>query len=215
MTPMRISPIHDQLQAVKGTWREINGMPAIVTTDEPSSDRLGIADLSFLGRFGVKGSGAATWLEQQNLPVPDRPNSWRSLPQGGLIARLGLTEFLIEDSINSTVAPRLAQTCQQPPANVYPVLRQDLAIALCGSAMRELLLQTCGVNFGALSLEQCPVILTSIVGVSVTVIPGESVYRIWCDGTYGAYLWETLVSIAKELGGGIVGCETVFQLIQR
>ncbi len=210
MTPIRISPIHDQLQAVNGTWREINGMPTMTSIDK-ASDTLGMADLSFLDRFGVKGSGAAAWLEQQNVTVPDRPNSWRSLAQGGLIARLGLTEFLIEDSVNSSVVPRLTQACQHPPANVYPVLRQDLAIALCGSAIEDLLLQTCGVNFGALLLDQSPVVLTSIVGVSVTVIPGESVYRIWCDGTYGAYLWETLLAIAIELGGGIIGCETVIQ----
>lgn len=215
MTPTRISPIHAQLQAINGTWREINGMPTIVAVDQSISDRLGMADLSFLNRFGVKGSGAVAWLEQQNLPVPDQPNSWRSLSHGGLIARLGLTEFLIEDSVNSRIVPQLVQACQQLPTNVYPMLRQDLAIALCGSAIQALLLQSCGVNFKALSLRQSPVVLTSIVGVSATVIPGESVYRIWCDGTYGAYLWETLLAIVKELGGGIVGCETVIQLTEQ
>ena len=57
--------------------------------------------------------------------------------------------------------------------------------------------------------------LTSMVGVSVTIIKqplqsghpaGEELcYRIWCDGTYGAYLWETLLEIATDLGGGPIG----------
>ena len=49
-----------------------------------------------------------------------------------------------------------------------------------------------------------------MVGIAVTVIDASSAhaapcYRIWCDGTYGAYLWDTLLEIAIELGGGAVG----------
>jgi sarcosine oxidase, subunit gamma len=164
--------------------------------------RLGIADLSFLTRFGVKGAGAAAWLEGQGISIPNRPNSWTPLQEGGLVARLGVSEYLIESSI----ASKLAEACQNPPAKVYPVLRQDLAIALCGEAINELLLQTCNVNFQA--LPERSVILTSIIGVTVIVIPGE-IYRIWCDGTFGAYFWETLVAIAQELGGGVIGVKKV------
>lgn len=215
-TPLRLSPVHDALQELGGSWREINGMPTLVTLsgDEVTAAHLGIADLSFLTRFGVKGAGAANWLESQGIPVPDRPNTWCSLPESGIVARLGITEFLIEDSLHSTVAPRLAEACQQPPAKVYPVLRQDAAIALCGAAINELLLQTCNINFRALPLVERSVILTSMIGVTVTIIPSERIgqpfYRIWCDGTFGAYVWRTLLAIAVELGGGAVGAEIVF-----
>ena len=211
-TPLRLSPIHDALQQLGGSWREINGMPSLVTLsgDQATAAHLGIADLSFLTRFGVKGAGAANWLESQGIPVPDRPNTWCSLPDSGIIARLGISEFLIED-LHSAVAHRLAEACQQPPAQVYPVLRQDAAIALCGAAVNELLLQTCSINFRSLSLAEDPVILTSMIGVSVTIIKsersGQPVYRIWCDGTFGAYVWRTLLAISVELGGGAVGAE--------
>ncbi|PSB21892.1 methylglutamate dehydrogenase [Phormidesmis priestleyi ULC007] len=206
----RISPNHDRLQSLNGTWRDINGMPSLVSI--PGDDRivanLGIADLSFLTRFGVKGAGAVAWLESQKLEVPDRANTWKPLPDGGIIARLGLTEFLIEDSLHSSFALRLAEACQSVPAKVYPVLRQDAAIVLCGKAIQDLLRQTCSVNFQALSLAEHPVILTLMVGVSVTIIPIlPDRYRIWCDGTFGAYLWETLLTIAQELGGGVVGVD--------
>jgi sarcosine oxidase, subunit gamma len=200
----RTSPVYDQLQQIDGEWREINGMRSLYTipNEDTIAQRLGIADLSYLTRFGVKGAGAAAWLEAQEIPIPNRPNSWTLLQEGGLIARLGVGEYLIE----SPVASRLAQGCQNLPAKVYPVLRQDLAIALCGEAINELLLQTCNVNFQA--LPQSSVILTSMIGVSVIVIPGE-IYRIWCDGTFGAYFWETLVAIAQELGGSVVGAKRV------
>ncbi len=207
---IRISPCHDQLHSLKGIWRDINGMPSLVSIpgDDQIADRLGIADLSFLTRFGVKGATAAAWLESHDIEVPDRANTWRSLPDGAMIARLGLTEFLIEDSLHSSFALRLAEACQTVPAKVYPVLRQDAAIVLCGTAIQELLRQTCSVDFQALSLAEHPVMLTLMVGVSVTVIPiATDRYRIWCDGTFGAYLWETLVTIAQELGGGVVGAD--------
>jgi sarcosine oxidase subunit gamma len=52
-----------------------------------------------------------------------------------------------------------------------------------------------------------------MIGVAVTVIPGDRngqpFYRIWCDGTFGTYFWQTLVEIATELGGGAIGTESV------
>jgi len=222
-TPLRLSPIHNSLQPLNGTWRDINGMQSLVAlpNDRHHISQLGIADLSFLTRFGVKGAKAADWLASQGIAVPERPNTWHSLPEDGIIARLGLTEFLIEDSVSSSIAPNLAAACQSPPAKVYPVLRQDLALVLMGDnpngipsdRINELLRQTCSFNFQALSLSDRPVVLTSMIGVAVTVIPaernGQPFYRIWCDGTFGTYFWQTLVEIATELGGGAIGTESV------
>jgi sarcosine oxidase, subunit gamma len=218
-TALRLSPIHSELQFLDGKWQEMNGMPALVTTprDQENATRLGITDLSFLTRFGVKGAGAADWLSSQGILVSDRPNTWRPLPNAGIVARLGVSEFLIEDSLYSSFAPHLAAVCQTPPVKVYPVLRQDLAIGLCGDIVNNLLRQTCSVNFRALVGDR-PVVLTSMVGVSVTIIPGECsglpCYRIWCDGTFGRYLWHTLLTIAVELGGGAIGAERFLELVQ-
>jgi sarcosine oxidase subunit gamma len=48
-----------------------------------------------------------------------------------------------------------------------------------------------------------------MIGVSVIIIPGERegipFYRLWCDITFGSYLWQTLVQIIHELGGSVVG----------
>lgn len=205
ITPRRISPIA-ALLPLQGEWREVNGMPTLAKLPH-ANGALQLADLSCLTRFGVKGAGAAAWLAQQ-VPIPDRPNSWLPLPTGGLIARLGLSEFLIEDGWESDMAMRLA--AQSPPTAVYPVLRQDAAIAVSGATVNELLLQTCSVNFRALNLSDRPVVLTSMVGVAVTVLPAaDSFYRIWCDGTFGAYLWRTLVAIAEEMGGCVVGVDQI------
>jgi sarcosine oxidase subunit gamma len=76
------------------------------------------------------------------------------------------------------------------------------------------------VNFAGLELAGRPAVLTSMVGVGVTVIAETAAsvsassgsawrYRIWCDGTFGAYLWQTLVEVARDLGGGPVGLEAL------
>lgn len=216
--PFRTSPLADQLKRLNAPHRKINGMLSLFTLPDQievnqaeKAAQIGIADLSFLTRFGVKGAGAAAWLESAGIPVPDRPNTWYPLSTGGLVARLGSSEFLIEDSLHSRTAWQLAEKAENPPAQVYPVLRQDAAIALSGEAVNELLLQTCAINFRALRLSDRPVLLTAMVGVGVTVIPGERseqpLYRIWCDGTFGNYLWRTLLAIAEELGGGAVGAD--------
>lgn len=168
---------------------------------------LGIADLSHLPRCGAKGPGTAVWLANLGLPLPTCPNSWLTLVGGTLIARLGNTEYLIEGDA------ALVESIMQTPrtAGVYPVLRQDSALALCGSRVNELLLQVCNVDFRVLAAEPSQLVLTSMAGVGVTVLrtgsSAQPVYRVWCDGTYGLYLRETLAGIAEELGGGLISAD--------
>ena len=147
----------------------------------------------------------------QGLPIPDAPNQWLPLDGGALIARLGRSEFLIEDGDASQLCARIAATA--PGAGVYPVLRQDAELVLCGARIGELLLQTCSFDFASLDLASRPVVLTSMVGVGVTVLPfatdSGAAYRVWVDSTYGAWLWRTLTGIARELGGGPVGLDAL------
>jgi sarcosine oxidase, subunit gamma len=207
-----MSPIHEPLQQIGGTWSDINGMPALTATSQDAkiAQILGIADLSSLNRFGVKGAGAAAWLAEDGIVI-ERPNCWMPLAEGGLALRLGLSEYLIEDELSNAIVPRLANRAY--PDQVYPVLRQDLALALCGEQLPALMLQTCNINFRALNLAENPVILTTMIGVAVTILPSERnglpFYRVWCDGTFSSYFWYTLLEIAQKLGGGAIGIHSV------
>jgi sarcosine oxidase, subunit gamma len=216
---LRCSPAHDALHAAQVQWTTLESMQVVErfgADDRERARTLGIADVSHLYRTGFKGQGVAAWLAEQGVPVPLTPNTWEPLANGGFIARLGLNEFLIEDGLTGRTSAKLAH--REPALRVYPVLRQDLALALCGEALNELLLQTCNVNFRALDLAVRPVVLTSMAGVAVTVLPGERLgrpyYRLWADGTYGVYLWETLAGIAAGLGGGPVGLAAITEIDQ-
>ncbi|MCE2969020.1 MAG: hypothetical protein LW847_02120 [Burkholderiales bacterium] len=52
-------------------------------------------DVSARARVGVKGAAAAEFLRAQGLAVPERFNCWTER-DGVLVARLGMTEFLVE-----------------------------------------------------------------------------------------------------------------------
>ncbi len=210
----RANPMAAEQQALAPRWTTVESMKTVArygADDERNAQVLGIGDLSARRRCGCKGPGAAAWLTAQGLPIPPQPNAWLDLPAGGLIARLGRTEFMIEDGAGGDACARLALVA--PTSGVYPVLRQDAELVLVGARSNELLLQTCSVDFASLDLATRPAVLTSMVGVGVTVIPEPAAnsvrYRIWCDGTYGGYLWQTLVEVARDLGGAPVGQEAL------
>jgi sarcosine oxidase subunit gamma len=212
-TPHPLSPIQTALEALQPTWSSDEASPKSVirfnTQDAQKVSILGLADLSQIPRAGVKGPGAVTWLAQFGITLPPYPNCWCALPGGGLVARLGVSEFMLEG--NAQLIVKIMNT--ERGIGVYPILRQEAAFALCGSRVNELLLQTCNVDFRVLAADPGKVILTSMAGVSITVLCSHEsttpVYRLWCDGTYGIYLWDTLGEIATELGGGYVGLEAL------
>jgi len=214
MMPPRSSPLHASHLAGTPAWCQLHGMATPLRFEAGGAPDPALVDMSALLRCGLKGPGAAEWLAARGMPVPERANSWVSTPRGGIVARLGRSEFLVESAWNDTQAAELAQALREPVPGVYPVLRQDCALLLRGARMRELWLQTCNVNVFGIPLQNREVTLTSMVGVSVTILEqplGSDVcQRIWCDGTFGAYLWETLLEVAGDLGGGAVGFADVF-----
>ncbi|MHB8250528.1 MULTISPECIES: hypothetical protein [Acidithiobacillus] len=159
-----------------------------------------IADRSLQPRFGCKGHGAAEWLKKQEFTVPASPNSWVMTAETAIL-RLGDSEFLIESTAD--VVNKIKSLPRE--ASVYPVLRQDCAIELGGTQVDKVLRQVCSLHFEALNLTAQPIILTSMIGVSVIVLPKQEQahthFRIWADNTYGVYLWNTLLGIGNELGG--------------
>jgi sarcosine oxidase, subunit gamma len=223
MTPLRRSPLHEVTLALGAKLTDRDGMTTPFLFDANDRERmstLGIIDLSFLSRCGLKGPNSVEWLRAQGLQVPD-VNTWVPIPSGGLVARLGNTEFLIEDCTAGTKVQQLATALATLPARVYPVLRQDASLALTGTLLHSLLRQTCNLDFKTLNRKTRQLALTSMVGVPVIISPGDmagqACYRVWCDGTFGSYLWQTLHNIARELGGGAVGIgcfvPEAFQLI--
>ena len=165
--------------------------------------KLRITDVSSLARYGVKGAQAVTWLAKHGVKVPNQPNSW-VLSEETLVMRLGSTEFLIEDQVGGETCKKLhADTLREP--NVYKVPRADASYLLAGKGVRDLLSELCALDLRETALADNDVVMTQVAGISATVLrqalSGETVYRLWCDGTYAAFMTHTLAEIAVELGG--------------
>lgn len=168
-----------------------------------------LQDCSWRQRFGCKGPAAPTWLESLGFTVPQPANSCVTDANGVLVARLGATEFLVE-AMGATTQSVIAARERLPVPGVYPVIRQDAAFMLGGPRANDLLLETCSYPF-ANAARDTLVVMTSMIGVGVTVIPrrvgATTEFDVWCDPSFGLYLWSTLVGIAKEMGGGAIASD--------
>jgi sarcosine oxidase subunit gamma len=162
-------------------------------------------------RVGIKGPRAAEALKQLRLAVPARPNCWAPMhdqdreDSWNIVGRLGFTEFFVEERGEAAGVAALEQLTAGDFAGAYPVLREDLGLVLGGDRVTEVLAQVCNVNFNALVIGQRPIVMTLMVGVGVLVLPQQqpdgAIYRIWCDPSFGTYLWETLEEVVQKMPG--------------
>jgi sarcosine oxidase subunit gamma len=164
-------------------------------------------------RVGCKGPAAETWLAQLGITVPHGANRYSIDPRGLLAARLATSEFLFEsthaDAASALVPAKHALEQADMPSGVYPVLRQDFVIEMSGSRVHELFAQTCAVDLIPVERDSSatagPVILTSMIGVSVVITCRTSSegprFTVWSDPSYSHYFWNQLAAIATELGG--------------
>jgi sarcosine oxidase subunit gamma len=214
--------MHDAIAARGPRWSQLGSMPLVMSFDDPRAEAerartLALCDLSALNRVGVKGEGARAWLRECGADVPVKIYEVRALAPLGRIIRTGTTEFFIEDGPRSGWVARLGSDTPRPPAGVYRFVRQDASIGLVGESSFDVLAQTCGYNFRE---PEADFIYSRVAGVSCAILrdretrPGAAadapLFRIWCDASYGAYLWETLLEIVKECDGDAVGSGWLF-----
>jgi sarcosine oxidase gamma subunit len=163
-------------------------------------------------RAGCKGPAAEGWLASNGFTVPVGPNSYEIDASGVLTARLATSEFLLEStqagSEGSVQSLRNALQAANFPKGVYPVLRADVVLEIVGPRADELFLQTCAVDLSpavrASTETTGPVIMTSMIGVSVVLTCRRSVneprFTVWSDPSYSAYFHSQLQAIAAEMG---------------
>lgn len=197
-----------------------NGMEVALSFEGAAAENahkqvLGVTDVSCFAKFGIKGPKAADWLAKQGIKTPAEINSWVEGAPGTLVLRLGGSEFLVEDQLKGNACAALSSFNQAKTAGAYQVARADAAFVLSGSQALNMLSELCVMDLRDSALASDAVVMTQAAGISVTLLReslnGQQVYRIWCDVSYGPYMWEMLLEVAKELGGGAVGLTARFQ----
>jgi sarcosine oxidase, subunit gamma len=174
---------------------------------------LALADASFFPRIVIKGPQAAAFLQSRSIPIPGSILKVAPLEIGGLVIRTGGNEFFLEDGVSRSIIASIEQSLgPNGQSGIYTVLRQDASLIISGSRAGELFRHVSSYDF--INDPHHDLVFTPIAGVSCSVLRTESngipVFRLWTDGTYGLYIWHTLLEVAKELGGGAVGAAVFY-----
>ncbi|MBI1917495.1 MAG: hypothetical protein HYS12_22585, partial [Planctomycetes bacterium] len=148
----RLSPVHHLLEARGAQWGRLGGTPVALRFGEDESERaalpiLGLCDLSALRKLGVKGPDAEGWLRDRGVELPAEVYSAIPLSRGGLVVRLGGSDFLLEDGIPGETIASLAGHLAAAPPGVYRVEREDATFLLTGTRAPEVLAQVCSIDF--------------------------------------------------------------------
>ena len=162
---------------------------------------LHITNVSTLQRYGVKGPQASKWLASHGINIPAEANTW-ILSDHAIVMRLGTSEFLIEDQTDGKTCSKLEADVDRV-SGVYKVPRADASYLLAGSQVLNLFAELCPLDLREAAVAENEVIMTQVAGISAIVlrqsINNKTVYRLWCDGTYGVYMLHTLSEISNEL----------------
>src|SRR5436305_7693310 len=140
------SPLHDALQKEHPltTWGDVHCMPIALHLQDPAKEAqlaktLALADASFLPRIVLKGAGAAAFLQSRGIPVPENILKVAPLENGGLIARTGGSEFLLESGIVGWPSQAVRDGLGSPSYKdgIYPIVRQDASLLIRRSRAGE------------------------------------------------------------------------------
>ena len=214
----RRSAVHACLERLGAVWDQREGAVRALHFGDPEAEAaiapvLSLADRGTLPRIGVKGPDALEWARAQRITVPDEIYGWTRAAGGALTVRVGNGELFLEGAHASAVSEELAAAA--PAAACWPVRREDAAFLLCGARAHEVLAQACSYDFrGAtgsfvmtrVALVSCAILIEEgRAGGTEEDAAGSPVYHLWAAASYGPYLWDELLAIVRDCGGGPVG----------
>ncbi len=207
----RQSPMQPLLSILNPTWEERfwTRVPVHFGNQEEEGRQLadlGLCDLSFLPKLGVKGRLADNWLDEQGMTTPADVYQVEQSHRDPLVARVDRNEFFLEDNLRGDRIQSLSEALGTGRPGTYRVNRQEASVLISGRRAPLILAQTCSYNFE--SAEE-KLVMTRVAAVSCSVLRvrmgGTEGFRLWFNPAYGVYLWENLLAIVRDRGGSPVG----------
>lgn len=168
------------------------------TTMEPNP---ALADLSGCDRHGVKGKGAASWLNSIGVELPSRPNRLLEREDGLIVARYGETEFAFADFRDepSGAVDELRRALERDrPDGCFSVPRRDgqAAFGLTGGAVIGGLSAVCPADLRPGAFGPGDVLQTLCAGVSAqlwNLSRGDATrVVVICDSSVARHQWAAL-----------------------
>jgi sarcosine oxidase subunit gamma len=208
----RTSPAHPHLPAA-AVWETVDGMPVPVRVE--ARPHTWLVDVSPLRRWLVRGGQAGAWLRGKGLPAPERYFRSEDAGEGAFIVRTGAAEYFVHDGSGAPLAAALGTVPGGVVDGMRVATRDDLEVVLGGVQAPRILSEICALDLERVAGE---FLFTRAAGISVWLCVEEGApgprYRIGCDPSYGAYLFECLSLLVGEQGGGVIGFHD-FQLLHK
>jgi sarcosine oxidase subunit alpha len=230
--PVRRTPLHAQHETGGATWLDMGAWkrPLVYSSVEHECEavhnRVGIIDVSTLGKLDVKGRDAAEFLEWLH------PNRVANLKTGriryrlmlddsgiilddGTIARLGEDHFFVT---TGTGALEMVEqwldwwlATSDRCTHVTNVTGAFAAVNVAGPRSRELLARLTDLDLSSEAVPYLATVEAAIAGVPARLLRigfvGELGYEIHFPSEYGDYLWTTLLEVGRDLGIAPFGVE--------
>jgi len=197
-------------------------------------DRVGICDVTTLGKIDVKGPDAAEFLNRVYT------NAWMKLPVGkarygvmlredGMVMDDGTTTRISEHHYHMTTTTAQAANVlshleyylqivwPELNVNVVSTTEQWAGAALAGPKSRDVLAKLFpNINVSNESLPFMGYVEGDLFGVPARIFrisfSGELAYEINVQSDYGLYMWEKMMEIGKEFGIQPYGTEALSTL---
>ncbi|MCE7763161.1 sarcosine oxidase [Pseudomonas putida] len=172
-----------------------------------------LADLTDVARVGFRGGDSAAYLQQRGYRLPQQPNQAVLQNDGGWVARLSQTEYLLLGSLadeGARVAAAEAEWVQDAQRN-YLLPRQDSHawLQLSGVHGSAVMAKLCGVDLRAEAFAVGAVAQTSAARINVIVVNVGSDERpalqLLFDRASLAYLRDAMLDAMDEFDGGLIG----------
>lgn len=172
-----------------------------------------LTDLTDVARVGFRGGDSAAYLQQRGYRLPQQPNQAARQDDGGWVARLSQTEYLLLGSLadeGARVAAAEAEWVQDAQRN-YLLPRQDSHawLQLSGVHGSAVMAKLCGVDLRAEAFPFGAVAQTSAARINVIVVNVGSDERpalqLLFDRASLAYLREAMLDAMDEFDGGLIG----------
>ena len=171
-----------------------------------------LTDLTDVARVGFRGGDTAAYLQQRGYRLPPQPNQAVRQDDGGWVARLSQTEYLLLGSLaekGARVAGAEAEWVQDAQRN-YLLPRQDSHawLQLSGALGSVVMAKLCAVDLRAEAFPAGAVAQTSVARINVIVVNVGSDERptlqLLFDRASRVYMRAAMLDAMDEFDGGLI-----------
>ncbi len=223
--PVRLTPMHQRhLEAGAemmdaGQWKRPRVYTSIEDEVRAVRERVGLIDVSTLGKLDLQGRDAVKLLERVYT------NKWADLRVGrvrygvmvdesgiilddGTVARLAEEQYFVTTTSSGVAAIEEWLNWWKEGtdirAHVTNVTSGLAAVNLAGPRSREVLAKLTDFDISAQGLPYLRAARASVAGIPATILRigfvGELGYEMHVPAEYGEYLWDALMKAGEEFG---------------